>query len=64
MMTYCHFRTRRSRKNVKNGGMGNFGAQNSNMAFVFEIDALLINGLTVCHQPLIFNVDDINILIV
>ena len=42
-MTYCHFRTRPSRKNVKIDGMANFEADNSYMAIVIEIDAFLIN---------------------
>ena len=42
-MAYCHFHIRPSQKNIKICGMANFGVENSNMAFVIEIDAILIN---------------------
>ena len=42
-MAYCHFHIRRSQKNIKFGGVGNSGEENSNMALVIEIDAILIN---------------------
>ena len=37
-MTYCHFPTRRSRENIKICGMTYFGLENSNMAFISEIE--------------------------
>ena len=43
MITHCHFHTIRVQRNTKIGRVANLGWENSNMAFIFEIDAYLIN---------------------
>ena len=51
-MTYCHFHTRRGERNTIIGRVAIIGSENSNMAFIFEIDEFLINYqymMTYCH---------------
>ena len=42
-VTCCHFDIKRSQKKTKFVMMPNFGTENSDMTFIFEIDKVFIN---------------------